>query len=146
VVVDELIDLAFPSKYPGLTRIHHLRSVPDSNVADWRDDQRQVMSAIVRFGFRNNFAFQAKKREVVLTVRGQERASVEPRAGAGAGGQAPEPVGLRVRAHKAKPGTRAGHRPTGLGAELLIQKNQKGGGCYSYFKLTSQKAGGTPGL
>jgi hypothetical protein len=51
VIVDELIDLAFPSKYPGgLTRIHHLRSVPDSNVADWRDDQRQVMSAIVRFG------------------------------------------------------------------------------------------------
>ncbi len=54
VVVNELIDLAFPSKYPGgLTRIHHLRSVADwrdSNVADWRDDQRQVMSAIVRFG------------------------------------------------------------------------------------------------
>jgi hypothetical protein len=48
VVVDELIDLAFPRKW-GLMRIHQRRSAADHNVTDWNDDQRQVMSAIVRF-------------------------------------------------------------------------------------------------
>lgn len=47
VVVDELIDLAFPRKW-GLMRIHQRRSAADHNVTDWNDDQRQVMSAIVR--------------------------------------------------------------------------------------------------